>query len=101
MGKYTHLQMVYVTGSIAGYKDEYEALPVSSKKHYYVKIERNGERLYLANIKDVPEGKICFTYSGAFAKEFSESQAIKIVNELREQGIKAGVFSTTAELAKE
>ena len=101
MGKYTHLQMVYVTGSIAGYKDEYEALPVSPTKHYYVKIERNGERLYLANIKDVPEGKICFTYSGAFAKEFSESQAIKIVNELRNQSMKAGVFSTTAELAKE
>ena len=101
MGKYTHLQMVYVTGSIAGYKDEYEALPSSSGRHYYVKIERSGERLYLANIKDVPDGKICFTYSGAFAKEFSESQAIKIVNELRNQSMKAGVFSTTAELAKE
>lgn len=101
MSKYTHLQMVYVTGSIAGYKDEFEELPPSPTKHYYVKIERNGERLYLANIKDVPEGKICFTYSGAFAKEFSESQATKVANELRKQNINATVFSTTAELAKE
>ena len=100
MGKYEHFQMVYITGSIAGYKDEYEALPSTSKRHYYVKIERSGERLYLANIKDVPDGKICFTYSGAFANEFSESQAIKIVNTLRKQGIKADVFSTTADLSK-
>lgn len=102
MGKYTHLQMVYVTGSIAGYKDEFEALPPSPTKHrYYVKIERSGERLYLANIKDVPDGKISFTYSGAFAKEFSESQAIKVVNELRKQNIKASVFSTSVDLSKE
>lgn len=31
MGKYAHFQMVYITGSIAGYKDEYEALPSTSK----------------------------------------------------------------------
>ena len=94
---YRFKQFIYKTGSIKGYVETCENDFSPSKKHYYVKVNREGKIFYLTGLHGGSDGELRFVDDIEFALGFTEMVAIRIANMLRKKNIAAFPFSLTKE----
>lgn len=94
---YRFKQFIYKTGSVKGYVETCENDFLPSKKHYYIKVNREGKIFYLAGLYGESDVSLRFVDDIEFALVFTEMVAIRIANMLRQKNIAAFPFSLTKE----
>lgn len=69
---YRFKQFIYKTGSIKGYVETDEIVSSPSKKHHYVKVNREGKIFYLTGLYGGSDGELRFVDDIEFALGFTK-----------------------------